>query len=145
MSPTATIVLLWLGFAGTQTILRDLGYTYDASLGHRTRPTRLASGLMQVPFVWPGVDGFHYLRDLPADPEAVRDTWMRVLAKTAEEGGLVLLICHAFITGTEALRLAALESVIAAAQADPRVAVKTAAEVASWSAGGPPATGPQDP
>lgn len=117
--------------AETPAILASLGYAYDASLGDGMRPSRLPNGLAQVPFVWPGVDGFHYLRDEPAAPEAVRDGWLAALARAAERDGLFLLVCHAFITGVEEPRTAALEAVVAAAQSDPRVAILTAAEVAA--------------
>jgi peptidoglycan/xylan/chitin deacetylase (PgdA/CDA1 family) len=49
----------------SERILLDLGYRYDASLGDGMRPTLLPSGLAQVPFVWPGVDGFYYLTSTP--------------------------------------------------------------------------------
>jgi peptidoglycan/xylan/chitin deacetylase (PgdA/CDA1 family) len=101
----------------TEAVLRDLGYTYDASLGDGMRPTVLASGLAQVPFVWPGVDGFHYLTGaVSADPSAVCDAWLAALARTASGGGLFLTICHAFLTGVDAARLAVLEAVIEAAR-----------------------------
>lgn len=121
----------------TEDVLLGLGYAYDASLGDGMRPARLPSGLAQVPFVWAGVDGFHYLRDEPASPAQVRDAWLRALEKAAGEGGLFLLICHAFLTGVERERVAALEAVIAAAQADPRVQVRSAGEVAAIIAPGP--------
>src|SRR5262249_58657834 len=74
----------------TERILLDLGYRYDASLGDGMRPTRLASGLAQVPFVWPGVDGFWYLTsDPPADPSTVREAWLGALHKAIEHGGFV--------------------------------------------------------
>ena len=91
----------------------------------------LPSGLTQVPFVWQGVDGFYYLRDQPVDPTVVRDGWLRALARVAEVGGLFLTICHAFITGVDAARLAALDAVMAAAVADRRVVIRTAGEVAA--------------
>jgi peptidoglycan/xylan/chitin deacetylase (PgdA/CDA1 family) len=116
--------------AATERILVDLGYRYDASLGDGMNPTRLASGLAQVPFTWAGVDGAYYLRPEPAKPDAVRDAWLAALARSAERGGLFVLICHAFITGVEPARVAALEAVIDAAQRDARVAVKTIGEVA---------------
>lgn len=115
----------------TEEILSRLGYRYDASLGDGMRPARLASGLVQVPFVWPGVDGFHYLRPEPAEPSAVRDAWLAALEKTAERGGLFLLICHAFITGVDERRLAALDAVIAAAAADSRIEIRTTGEIAA--------------
>lgn len=115
----------------TERILRDLGYRYDASIGRGMAPSRLPSGLAQVPFVWPGVDGFHYLRADPADPESVRDGWKNALRKTAERGGLFVTVCHAFLTGIDDNRIAALESVMAAACADDRVEVRTVGELAA--------------
>jgi peptidoglycan/xylan/chitin deacetylase (PgdA/CDA1 family) len=114
----------------TERILRELGYAYDASLGDGMQPRLLDSGLAQVPFVWPGVDGFHYLRPEPVEPSVVRDAWLTRLARTAEGGGLFLLIGHAFITGTDAARLDALEAVIEAARRDPRVSIQTLGELA---------------
>jgi peptidoglycan/xylan/chitin deacetylase (PgdA/CDA1 family) len=116
--------------AASDAILCDLGYEYDASLGDRMRPARFASGLAQVPFVWPAVDGFHYLRHEPTSPESVRDHWLAALARVAEEGGLFLVVCHAFLTGVDDARLAALDAVIAAAARDSRIAIRTAGEVA---------------
>ena len=101
----------------TASILRALGYTYDASLGDGMRPAMLAPGLAQIPFVWPGVDGYHYLRPQPADPAAVRDAWLAALAKSAARNGLFVTVCHAFLTGVDPQRLAALAAVIDAAHA----------------------------
>lgn len=115
----------------TDEILRDLGYDYDASLGDRMRPGRLASGIAQVPFVWPCVDGFHYLRPDPAPVATVRDQWLARLAQVAEQGGLFLTVCHAFITGVDDERLAALDAVVAAAARDARVTICTAGEIAA--------------
>jgi peptidoglycan/xylan/chitin deacetylase (PgdA/CDA1 family) len=114
----------------TAGVLRNLGYRYDASLGDGMRPQVLPSGLAQVPFVWPAVDGFHYLRPEPADPATVRDAWLRALEQAANRGGLFLVICHAFITGVDDARLDALGAVMRAAVADARVGVRTAGEVA---------------
>src|SRR5579862_3907469 len=114
----------------TDTLLAALGYAYDASLGDGMRPGLLSSGLAQIPFVWTGVDGFHYLRPEPVDPAVVRDTWLRALKRTAERGGLFLTVCHAFITGIDPARLSALDAVMQAAVADARVSVRTAGEIA---------------
>ncbi|MEO8604161.1 MAG: polysaccharide deacetylase family protein [bacterium] len=114
----------------TEALLAELGYVYDASLGDSMTPRRLASGLAQIPFVWPGVDGFHYLKPTPADPAAVREAWLTALRKAAARGGLFLTVCHAFVTGMDPARLAALESVIVAAK-ELGVEIRTASEVAS--------------
>ena len=126
--------------AHTAAILAQLGYAYDASLGDGMRPQLLPSGLAQVPFVWQGVDGFYYLREQPVDPAVVRDGWLRALARVAETGGLFLTICHAFISGVDAVRLAALDAVMAAAVADARLVIRTAGEVAADLLGVPAAT-----
>jgi len=114
----------------TPAVLERLGYAYDASLGDGMRPGQLTPGLAQVPFVWPGVDGFHYLRDAPADPADVQRSWLASLDKAAAGGGLFLLICHAPITAIDDRRLAALEAVVAAAVADDRVEICTAGDLA---------------
>jgi len=106
----------------TEGILLDLGYAYDASLGDGMTPRRLPAGLAQVPFIWPGVDGFHYLRTPPAPPASVRDAWLAALDKAVARDGLFVTVCHAFLTGVDPARLAALEAVIAAARrADVRI------------------------
>jgi peptidoglycan-N-acetylglucosamine deacetylase len=116
--------------AATEGILQRLGYRYDASLGDAMTPMRLPGGLAQVPFVWAGVDGAYYLRPDPPTTERVRDAWLAALARSAERGGLFVLICHAFITGADDARTAALEAVIDAARRDDRIAVRTVGEVA---------------
>ena len=116
--------------AQTETLLTALGYTYDASLGEGMRPALLPSGLAQIPFVWTGVDGFHYLRPQPADPRVVRDTWLRALERTTAHGGLFLTVCHAFITGVDDQRLAALDAVMQAAVSEARITIMTTGEVA---------------
>lgn len=115
----------------TASVLVDLGYRADASLGDGMRPARLAPGLAQVPFVWGGVDGAFYLRPEPADAAEVREQWMGQLQKVAEDGGLFLTICHAEITGADLSRLRALDDVVAAAVADDRIRLMTVGEVAA--------------
>ena len=99
----------------TESILLGLGYRYDASLGDGMQSGMLPSGLAHIPFVWPGVDGYHYLRPTPADPAAVRDAWLATLAKAMARAGLFVTVCHAFVTGVDAGRLDALAAVIEAA------------------------------
>jgi len=117
--------------AATEAILQRLGYAFDASLGDGTRPALLPGGLPQVPFVWPAVDGFFYLREAPVTPADVQERWLAALDKAAARGGLFLLICHPHITGLDEERLAALDAVMAAARRDPRIVIRTAGEVAA--------------
>ena len=102
----------------TAAVLSALGYRYDASLGDGMRPAMLRPGLAQVPFVWGGVDGAHYLADPPAEAASVAEEWEGVLARVAEDGGLFLTVCHGFITGADQTRLDAFDRVVARAQAE---------------------------
>jgi peptidoglycan/xylan/chitin deacetylase (PgdA/CDA1 family) len=114
----------------TASLLRELGYRVDASLGDGMRPAVLDEGVAQVPFVWGGVDGAFYLRPEPADPSEVRAQWMEQLERVATNGGLFLTICHAEITGADEGRLSVLEEVVAAAAVDTRVRLLTVGQVA---------------
>jgi peptidoglycan/xylan/chitin deacetylase (PgdA/CDA1 family) len=114
----------------TASLLRELGYRVDASLGDGMRPAVLDDGLAQVPFVWGGVDGAFYLRPEPADPSEVRQQWRAELERVAAEGGLFLTICHAEITGADPARVQVLDDVVAAAAADSRVRLMTVGQLA---------------
>ena len=114
----------------TADLLVELGYRYDASLGDGMRTAVLQPGLAQVPFVWNGVDGAHYLADPPPPATDVERQWTAALQKTGEKGGLFLTICHGFITGADDSRLAAFDRVIERAQAD-GFELLTASEVAA--------------
>ena len=98
----------------TTDILGSLGYTYDASLGDRMQPARLSAEIVNVPFVWPGVDGYWYLRDEPENPATVEAAWRKALGADS----LFLTICHPEITGIDEGRLAALDAIVGAAKAD---------------------------
>jgi hypothetical protein len=89
-------------------------------------PGRLPGGLPQVPFVWPGVDGFFWLRDDPVPPADVARRWLEALDKASARDGLFVLV-----TGLVAERRAALAQVLTRAVADPRVRVRTVGEVAA--------------
>ncbi|HEV3352730.1 MAG TPA: polysaccharide deacetylase family protein [Acidimicrobiales bacterium] len=100
----------------TAELLVTLGYRYDASLGDGMSAAVLEEGLAQVPFVWNGVDGAHYLADPPPPPADVERQWTSALEKVGQKGGLFVTICHGFITGADDDRLAAFDRVIGRAQ-----------------------------
>ena len=83
----------------TEDVLRTLGYATTRASATACGRGGLPSGLAQVPFVWPCVDGFYYLRADPLTPAEVRDRWLASARAWSRSGGLFLLICHAFITG----------------------------------------------
>ncbi|MCU1449820.1 MAG: Chitin deacetylase 1 [Acidimicrobiales bacterium] len=103
----------------TAALLASLGYRYDASLGDGMRTAVLEPRLAQVPFVWSGVDGAHYLADPPAAPDDVEREWATALERVGEKGGLFVTICHGFITGADDDRLAAFERLVERARAGP--------------------------
>jgi peptidoglycan-N-acetylglucosamine deacetylase len=113
----------------TASVLASLGYRYDASLGDGMRTARLDPGLAQVPFVWNGVDGAHYLADPPPAPADVERQWTAALERVSGNGGLFLTICHGFITGADDERLAAFDRVVGRAQ-ELGLELLTAGEVA---------------
>lgn len=115
--------------ARTVELLLRLGYRYDASLGDGMGPARLDPGLAQVPFVWNGVDGAHYLADPAPRPEDVERQWTKAFEKVADTDGLFLTICHGFITGVDDGRLAAFDRVVGRVQTA-GVDVLTAGQVA---------------
>jgi hypothetical protein len=92
-------------------------------------PAVLEPGLAQVPFVWNGVDGAHYLADPPPPADDVERQWTAALEKVGDAGGLFLTICHGFITGADESRLAAFDRVIGRAQ-DGDFELLTAGQVA---------------
>jgi len=102
----------------TADLLAALGYRYDASLGDGMNTAVLQPGLAQVPFVWNGVDGAHYLADPPPPATEIERQWTAALEKTGDKGGLFLTICHGFITGADEARLTAFDRVIGRAQQD---------------------------
>jgi peptidoglycan/xylan/chitin deacetylase (PgdA/CDA1 family) len=113
----------------TADLLTSLGYRYDASLGDAMRPSVLQPGLAQVPFVWNGVDGAHYLADPPPPAADVERQWTTALERVGERGGLFVTVSHGFITGADDDRLAAFDRVVGRAQ-DGGFDVLTAGQVA---------------
>ena len=107
----------------------------DVVVGRRLREVlsearKAVAGLAHVPFRWPCVDGYYWLRPDPVPTDEVCRRWLAALAHAAETSGFFLTICHAFVTGVDDARLAVLDAVVAAAVADPRVTIRTAGEVA---------------
>ena len=95
------------------------------------RLARLSPTVAQVPFVWPGVDGAWYLRDEPAQPDALRDGWLKAMERSADGDALFLTICHPEITGIDDRRVAAFDAVVAALVADPRMTLTTPGAIAA--------------
>jgi hypothetical protein len=85
-----------------------------------------------VPFVWPAVDGYWYLRDEPVDPAVLRRQWLDELDQAAAtDDAFFLVVCHAFVTGVDQARRDVLRAVIERALADERVSLMTIGEVAA--------------
>src|SRR5437773_448678 len=104
------------------------------AIGYPNLYRLLAAHEIRATFFVEGWNGVHHSE---AVAEIVRrghelgmHRWLRALACVAEHDGLFVLICHAFITGIDPERLAALDAVMHAARSDPRIAIRTTAAVA---------------
>ena len=73
--------------------------------------------------------GFFYRREAPGPPQEVAARWLAGLGRTVARGGLFVLSCHAHVAGLDEARLAALDSVLAAAVREPRIAIRAMDEV----------------
>jgi peptidoglycan/xylan/chitin deacetylase (PgdA/CDA1 family) len=128
-------------------ILARHGFRYDSGLMDADHPYRLAVApgadapwLVELPVHWalddweayayvPGITGSGVI----ARPTEVLERWTLELDALVAEGGLFVLTSHPFISG-RASRAAALEALVAHAQAIEGLWIATCAEVAEWVA-----------
>jgi peptidoglycan/xylan/chitin deacetylase (PgdA/CDA1 family) len=129
-------------------ILARHGFGYDSGLMDADHPYRLAvspepgaPSIVELPVHWalddweayaylPGITGSGVI----ARPTEVLERWTLELDALVEEGALFVLTNHPFISG-RASRAAALEQLVAHAQAIDGLWIATCAEIATWVAG----------
>lgn len=116
-------------------LLTKLGIFYDASVDEaatETQPNLLDGRLPNVPWLWPMIDYYQYHMhpEGPRSPEQLEETWCRAIDEAAAHGTLVTIICHAFVSGTDERRLAAIERVLRYAIGLDNLEICTAFEVA---------------
>ncbi len=123
------------GLRGKHTVpvLQALGFRYDSSTDpddRSTQPSLLAPGLAHVPWRWEMVDSVQYLRlpVRPRTPQELEGLWRQGVDAAAAEQKTLTIVIHAFVSGADAERFAAVRRLLTYARE--RVTVATAGEVA---------------
>jgi peptidoglycan-N-acetylglucosamine deacetylase len=117
----------------TVPVLQALGYRYDSSTDpddRSTQPALLAPGLAHIPWSWDHVDSVQYLRHpvRPRTPAEMEEAWKNAIRAAAEEGSNLTVVIHAFVSGVDEERLAAVRRTLAYARE--RMEVTTAGALA---------------
>ncbi|MGE3926595.1 MAG: polysaccharide deacetylase family protein, partial [Lautropia sp.] len=125
-----------------EAILAGLGFAYDSSAGEGGGPApvgtfaleaaMLPSGLAHVPWHEGLVDSIQYLRTNPApSPRELQARWIRAVDSIAEAGSSTTLVAHAYVSGVDDDRFAALANVLRHARRRGDIAFCTAG---AWAA-----------
>lgn len=127
----------------TAAILKTLGYRYDSSAAtsadedepdaYSVRPRLLAEGLAHIPFRHAMVDSIQYLRNpvRPTTPAELQASWIKAVDATAARRGTMTLVIHAFVSGVEDERFAAVRRVLTHAKARADLEIITAGQLAA--------------
>lgn len=109
-------------------VLKQLGYRYDSSsdgteaeesgdFAGALEPRLLASGLAHVPWRNSMVDSRQYLRnETPPSPAELATRWKQMLDHAAERHCTMTLVIHAWVSGVDDARFAAVREVLAYAR-----------------------------
>ena len=98
-------------------VLKALGYRYDSSTDaedRSTQPALLAPGLAHIPWRWEMVDSIQYLRHpvRPRTPQELEVLWKNHMDKAAEEDSTLTVVIHAFVSGVDEERFAAVRRLL---------------------------------
>lgn len=123
------------GLRGRHTVpvLQALGFRYDSSTDpedRSTQPCLLAPGLAHIPWSWDMVDSVQYLRHpvRPRTPREMEASWRDGIEKAIQTSSTITIVIHAFVSGVDDERLAAVRRLLTYARE--HIAIATAAEVA---------------
>ena len=123
-------------------ILPTLGYRYDSSSDSDGEPPQadyfsvapglLAPGLAHVPWRAAMVDSIQYLRHpvRPRTPAEIEASWIDAIDRTAACGGTTTVVIHAFVSGVDEARFAAVRNVLTHARRRGDVDIVTARQLA---------------
>lgn len=126
----------------TAAILSALDYRYDSSSDTDQEPPQadyfsvtpglLAPGLAHVPWREAMVDSIQYLRHpvRPRTPAEIEASWIEAIDRTAASGGTTTVVIHAFVSGVDDARLAAVRNVLTHARRRGDLDIVTAGELA---------------
>jgi peptidoglycan-N-acetylglucosamine deacetylase len=141
------------GLRGRHTIpiLQALGYRYDSSTETRQEgetgdfagalePSLLAPGLAHVPWRYALVDSIQYLRNVataPTPPELAA-RWKRAIDRAVEARCTITLVMHAYVSGVDDARFAAVREVLSHARRNTNLEFCTAGALADQVLSLPP-------
>jgi peptidoglycan/xylan/chitin deacetylase (PgdA/CDA1 family) len=102
-------------------VLRALGFRYDSSIGpedRSTQPALLAPGFAHIPWRWEMVDSIQYLRHpvRPRTPQELEALWQSGIDEAAREKKAITVVIHAFVSGVDEERLAAVRRILTRAR-----------------------------
>jgi peptidoglycan-N-acetylglucosamine deacetylase len=107
------------GLRGKHTVpvLQALGFRYDSSTDpedRSTQPSLLAPGLAHIPWSWDMVDSVQYLRHpvRPRTPQELELSWKSAVERAAREGSNLTIVIHAFVSGVDDERFAAVRRLL---------------------------------
>jgi peptidoglycan/xylan/chitin deacetylase (PgdA/CDA1 family) len=129
------------GYRGGRTaaVLRELGYSFDASIDHESEAEpiavrRLPEGITNIPFAWNMIDAYHYYLHPEGErtPAQALAQFNATLDHAIDTHGLVTFIMHPGVSfaGDEE-RYGAVRDFLAGAVASPEVEVLSAGQLAS--------------
>jgi peptidoglycan/xylan/chitin deacetylase (PgdA/CDA1 family) len=125
--------------AHTVELLASLGYRYDSSAdspdGHAgacDEPGLLAAGIAHIPWRAAMVDSIQYLRHpvRPRTPAELEARWLTEIDRAAEGSKALTLVIHAFVSGVDPQRFAAVRKVLSHARGRADLEVTTAGALA---------------
>lgn len=138
-------------------ILPFLGYRYDSSSDSDVEPPRpdyysvtpglLAPGLAHIPWREAMVDSIQYLRHpvRPRTPAEIEASWIEAVDRTAASGGTLTVVVHAFVSGIDEARFAAVRNVLTHARRRGEIEILTAGKLAERVLSAPPTAPPPAP
>lgn len=105
----------------TVPVLQALGFRYDSSTDpddRSTQPALLAPGLAHIPWRWEMVDSVQYLRHpvRPRTPQELEFSWKDAIKGAARDAANITIVIHAFVSGVDEERLAAVGRLLAYAR-----------------------------
>jgi peptidoglycan/xylan/chitin deacetylase (PgdA/CDA1 family) len=127
----------------TAGLLREFGLVYDSSVDERfigidadNEPLalrELANGIISIPWRWQMIDYFQYEMhpEGSRSPEQLEAAFSDALRSAAEEGTLLTLIFHPWVSAQDERRLEAMRCVLKAAKADDRIDIVSAGALAN--------------
>jgi peptidoglycan/xylan/chitin deacetylase (PgdA/CDA1 family) len=101
--------------------LQALGFRYDSSADARnaSEPGLLAPGLAHIPWREEMVDSIQYLRhpERARTPAELQAMWLDAIDRAAAAGATLTMVIHAFVSGVDEERFAAVRRVLGHARA----------------------------